>query len=233
MTARAGSHRAPGPRTGTVAVVATGVVTLAVWAAARAFGVPFADLSREPVTTLHGPRYTGWYAHLVIFVWMLPAGGALVGALVLHRVGRLPGARFLLLGGVLTAAMVADDLFLLHEAVYPKLGLPAEVVYLGYATATALYAWRFRDRMGRDVLLLGAAYAMWAVSIGFDVVLDEAAPLVLEDSAKASGTVLWALFLVRRTAGELVGALRPGAAASPHPLPAQRTARRPEGLHAE
>lgn len=219
-------------RTGTVAalaVVATSVVTLAVWAAARAFDVPFADLSREPVTTLHGPRYAGWYAHSVIFVWMVPAGGALVGALALHRLGRRLGARFLLLGGVLTVAMVADDLFLLHEAVYPKLGLPAEVVYLGYGTATALYAWRFRDRMGRDLLLLVAAYAMWSVSIGFDVLLDEAAPLVLEDSAKASGTVLWSLFLLRRAADELVAAAREGAAdaaSSSHALPAQRAARR-------
>ncbi|WP_214365517.1 hypothetical protein [Pseudonocardia sp. H11422] len=214
-----GAHQAVCPRRGLGRPVLAGVVTIAATAAVigafciagHVAGVPFGEFSKEPVDALSAPRYTGWFAHLVVLVWQVAATAALVGALVLRRAGQREAALFLFAGGVLTGLMVVDDFFLLHEAVYPKLGIPEEVVYGLYAAGAATFAWRFRRRLGGDVVLLVAAYGFWGASVGLDIVYSLGGPLALlpEDGTKAMGTALWSVLMVRLALAE-ISAVLPG-----------------------
>ncbi|MHA6796006.1 hypothetical protein ACVGVM_21195 [Pseudonocardia bannensis] len=215
-TVRRGPGRAVLAAVGTVA--ATAAVIGVFYGAGRVAGVPFEVFSKEPVDVLSAPRYTGWFAHLVVLVWQVAATAALVGALVLRRGGHREAAMFLGSGGVLTGVMVVDDFFLLHEAVYPKLGVPEEAVYVLYAMGAAAFVWRFRGRLGSDVVLLVAAYAFWGVSVGLDVLYSFGGPLALlpEDGTKATGTALWAVLMVRLTLAELDAVLQ-GRRGATHP----------------
>lgn len=188
-------------------LVATALVSLAVQGLAGLRGVGFEDFSKDPAQHLDGEFFTGWYHYLVVLVWQVPATTALVGSYVLHRIGRAAPARMLLVAGVLTAAMVLDDLFLLHDAVYRNLGVPQVAVYAGYGLATVAFAWAYRARLGAGVLLLAGTLVCWALSAGIDVLLREDAPYVVEDGAKAAGVVLWTLLVVPLAVGELRRAL--------------------------
>ena len=171
-------------------------------------GATFEDFSKDPTQTLDGPLYVGWFHYLVILAWSVPATAALLGASLLRRAGRTTGFRFLLVGGLLTAAMGLDDAFLLHDHVYQSLGVPQDTVFVLYGIATAAFGWWFRRRLRVDLLLVVAAFACWGVSIALDVLLDLNAPYVVEDGAKAVGVALWALLLVKHTVAELGAVLQ-------------------------
>lgn len=196
-----------------VAVAVVGVVTVAVYGIAALKDTAFRQFSRDPAAALDGPLYTGYYSNMVIVIWLVAATVPLFGALLLREAGRPGPARFLLVAGLLTAAMGLDDLFLLHEAVYPALGVPQDLVFVVYAVVTAVFAWRFRHRLGPPgLLLVAAAYACWGFSVALDATLHLQAPITVEDGVKAAGVAVWALLLLRHTHVELRGVLRPGPA---------------------
>jgi len=173
---------------------------------------PFRYFSKEPVETLGGPGYVGWLAHLGSVVWLAGGASALLAGAVL-RLERRRGAGFLLAAGALTAALVADDLFLLHETVYPALGVPEEVVYATYGVLLVTVAARWRHDVGRhDAALLALALALWAASVGADVVQETRGALphhhLLEDGLKLVGTALWTTFLVAAAGRDLRRAVR-------------------------
>lgn len=191
---------------GTIAVsvaVVAAVHFAAVWR-----GATFEDFSKDPTQTLDGPLYVGWFHYVVILAWSVPATAALLGAYLLRWAGRTTGFRFLLVGGLLTAAMGLDDAFLLHDHVYQYLGVPKDAVFVMYGIATAAFAWWFRRRLRVDLLLVVGAFACWGVSVALDVLLDVNAPYVVEDGAKAVGVALWALLLVKHTVAELGAVLQ-------------------------
>ena len=202
------------PRLGRTLLLAIGTIAVSVAVVAAVHfaavwrGATFEDFSKDPTQTLDGPLYVGWFHYVVILAWSVPATAALLGASLLRRAGRTTGFRFLLVGGLLTAAMGLDDAFLLHDHVYQSLGVPQDTVFVLYGIATAAFGWWFRRRLRVDLLLVVAAFACWGVSIALDVLLDLNAPYVVEDGAKAVGVALWALLLVKHTVAELGAVLQ-------------------------
>ena len=196
---------------GLVTVVVVAAVTGVYAGIAAAAGLDFQEFSKDPAQVLDGPWWSGSYAMLVMLVWQVPATVALLSALLLFRVGRTGPAWMLLTGGVLTAAMVLDDVLLLHDGFYPQVvGIPEKGVYLGYALGTIGFAFWFRKRLGSGLLLVGAAWMFWGMSVVVDIVLYESAPYVVEDGSKAVGVGLWFLLVVRLAVAEVLHALRAG-----------------------
>ncbi|MBW0118428.1 hypothetical protein [Pseudonocardia abyssalis] len=199
-------------RTLLVAAV-TVAVTVAVLAAfvvlAGLLDVRFEDFSRDPATVTGGSFHAGYLSQLFVLGWNLAAAVALFSAAVLHRVGHSAGARLLVAGGAITAAMALDDLLLLHDAVYLAIGIPESLVYLLYGLAIGAFTIGFRGRLGPAVLLVGGAAVMWGASAVIDLTLGGAgASFVLEDGSKVVGVALWSVMLVRQSYAEL-GVLLP------------------------
>jgi hypothetical protein len=221
----------PSPgRVGRTLVVAavTVAVTVAVVAAfvvlAGLLDVRFDEFSRDPASVANGSFHAGYLSQLVVLGWNLAAAVALFSAAVLHRAGHAAGTRLLAAGGVTTAAMALDDLFLLHDAVYPAVGIPEWLVYLLYGLAIGAFTACFRGRLGPGVLLVGGAVLMWGASAVIDLTAgDGGASFVLEDGTKAVGVALWSVMLVRQSSTEL-GVLAP---AGDDPVTRTRHRRRP------
>lgn len=213
----------PAPRTWTAPLAVAGFAAVAAAVVVGAFalvgeltGVPFRDFSKDPVETLVVVYYIGYLAHAVMLVWYTGAVAALVAGVALRATGHRSASTMLLAGGALTTLMVLDDVFLLHENVYPRLGMPEQLTYPVYGLLTLAFAWWFRRRLRTELVILGAAYVAWVAAAGFELgqELYGIHHHLGEDGGKAVGAALWTAFMIRIALVELTTALR-GAAAAP------------------
>ena len=183
-----------------VAWAAAALVLLMASAAGMVLDRPLGDFTMDPVTALEGPAYIGFVSSVGAAVWSVGCGACLVGALTLDGRARLPFG----FGGLLTALLLADDLFLIHEAYIERVGLPMIAAPMIYAGLAIGYFVGFRDFIRRHgIWLLPIAGAFLAASAGVDTALEEDAPFVVEDGTKLFGIVTWTSFFVAATVGEL------------------------------
>lgn len=166
-------------------------------------GLPVSVYLQDPATTTNSSPLTGAISNLGILAWCAAFSCALLGAAQL-RSARAAAIEinFLLTGAGLTALLLFDDLFLLHERLYPELlGLPEEAVLAGYAVCALAWLLRYLRQIltSRFVLLL-AAFGFFAVSVMVDLVMspspDDALPYLVEDGAKLLGIASWLGFFV-------------------------------------
>lgn len=208
---QAGSDRLRGTlATGGLTLLAAAAVVGAFALTGSLAGIEFRIFSKDPIETLRGVYYIGYLAHAVMLVWTAGATAALLSGVALRAAGHRPAATMLLVGGALTTLMVLDDVFLFHENIYPRIGVPEQLTYPIYGVLTAAFAWRFRRRLGADLLLLAAAFACWIGAAAFEI-LQESYGIQLhlgEDGLKAVGVALWAAFMIRIALTELRSALR-------------------------
>jgi len=96
---------------------------------------------------------------------------------------------------VVTALMLLDDLYLLHDAVYPKVGIPETAVQAAYLLAIGAIVLRYRVELGPAALAgIVVTLGFWAMSIGMDTFLNNHAlkfDQLVEDGAKLVGIVVW------------------------------------------
>ena len=114
--------------------------------------------------------------------------------------------QFFLFSGLFTVLLTLDDLFQLHEVVFPRyLHIPDEITYPVYGMLAVLFILKFRAViLATDYLLLLFALAFFAVSLIADMFLpfgpiSEDSPVggVIEDSAKIFGMVSWFAYFAR------------------------------------
>lgn len=174
-----------GMLTGVLAVAATGVF-------AELAGVPSESLTREPQTVLGGAAHVGAMSNLGVLAFGVAAVAAGLTATVVR--GRARG--MFAAASIVTSLMLLDDLYLLHDAVYPKIGVPETAVQAAYLLAIAAIVLRWRAELGWVALSgIGLTLAFWALSIGMDTFLNNH-PLnvdqLVEDGAKFVGIAVWA-----------------------------------------
>lgn len=156
-------------------------------------------LTRDPAAIGHMEFYAGFLSNVGVVFWCVAATVCLFcGALLSSAHGR-PERSFLLASGLLTALLAMDDLFMLHEAFFPKvLGIPERAVHAAYATLVLWYVWRFRAIAFADQgRLLMLAMLLLASSMAIDVLGLDRYVLILEDGFKFVGIATWLVFFVR------------------------------------
>lgn len=201
--------------------------------------MPVGTLTRDPAALTGAPPYAGLLSHLGVLLWCAAATVCFLAGALVRRV------RALLFGfGALTAALLLDDLFLLHEAVLPALTAWPEVVFVAvYGAATAVLLTCHRRALRRtDWPLLAGALAALAFAAVADVLpellagdrtVEDVPPaivdayLLLEDGAKFAGIVLWLAYFV----GVGVGALGPRDAPSAAAEAGRRALRARRSVH--
>jgi hypothetical protein len=182
-------------RTAVAALAVAGVAVLAV-ALSPVLGVvdDASELTVDPAAYWQFSRRSGALSHAGVALWFFAAGAALFAA---SRLAETAGRRrFLLVLGVVSAALGVDDVLQVHEAVGEVVGagLADEVVQALYALAFLAFLVHRRAIVAETpwVLLAGAG-GCFAVSLALDAAPGD--PHVVEDGAKFVGIALWAAYL--------------------------------------
>lgn len=173
---------------------AIALVALASWL----LGEPAAVFTREPQQVLDGAAYVGSFSNLGGLVWF----GA---AAILSFAGSLkPSDRTaLLLAAVLTWAMGMDDIFMLHDRVYPKLHLNEGIVTALYFGTIVLIVLRSYHQLARSTLVgIVLTVIFWILSQVFDMFFNNIGQLA-EDGSKFIGIVVWAAAWIRQAYSDI------------------------------
>jgi hypothetical protein len=169
--------------------------------------IPFTVVSSDPATTGRLPFYAGILSNIGVLAWCGGAAVALFSAVLLRRTGgdgRL--SAFLFASGFFGAVLLVDDLFLVHEIVFPYyLGLPQQLPIVAYGVSAVLYLAVFaRTIAGTDFLILLTALAALGVSVLVDQLpFQLPMHLVWEDGAKLIGATGWCAYLASTSARAL------------------------------
>ncbi len=168
-------------------------------------GVRFSDLSRDPLAVAELTREAWWYygalSNCGIVAWA--AGASIAGFMTgLTRNGE---RGFWCLASVMTAGLLLDDLFQLHDRVLPRLtGIADDVAILGHGLLAVVFLAVHHRRIQHSPYGMAVWAAVWfALSILQDVtaIVSPSAicldgDYLVEDGAKFVGILLWTAYLV-------------------------------------
>lgn len=154
----------------------------------------------DPNSIAKQPPSYGMLTFLGVMLWA--TGGAVATFAGLARRGLVGGdavSGFLLVGGLLTLAMAADDLFTFHENYARHVFLSEARVMAIYGLWAAIWLVAYRKVLLRgEWLLLALGFAGLAGSAVSDVLEDKLhLAIPVEEQCKQFGIMFWALFLVR------------------------------------
>lgn len=162
--------------------------------------IPVLDLTGDPVVLTDSPLYLGAVSFLGVLAWCATAVICLFAAQLLDP-GVAPEARgYLRFAGVLSLVLCLDDLYLLHEEIFPNhLGVPQAVVLAIYAAAAVRMGWHYRGLLrASEFVLLGLAFGSFAISLAVDLFArGERRFYLVEDGAKLLGVAMWLGFHAR------------------------------------
>ncbi len=174
-------------------------VLLATYKAHTYYGLPITSLTRDPSAVANVPWHVGAVSHIGVLHWCAAAAVCVFAGLLLwqRRAGLRQIAFFASAAG-LSALLMFDDLYMLHEAVGPQIFSVSEKVFLGIdAALLGLFLLVFaRDILRRDWLILACAFGFFGLSIVVDQLSHRESDLMIlaEDGAKLIGAAMWLTF---------------------------------------
>ena len=168
-------------------------------------------LTRDPVAIAQLPAYSGMFSQIGLLLWSASAAICLFSSkLLANHISFSKLRRFLFVSGLLTLMVGLDDVFLLHEDVFPSMGIPEKIVFGVYGISILFYLLKLFP------ILLKTEYAFFLVALvcfGGSIFLDVILPpglhyIALEDGAKLVGIVFWTIYFYRTALSFLSMALK-------------------------
>jgi hypothetical protein len=186
-------------RTLLLAYVPAGALLGGVALVSRILGINAGDFTRDPANIMKVPWYLGGLSHVGVLLWCSTVAVCLLTAGATRDAEVPPRLRpFLLCAGLLSAALLVDDLFLFHEVIAPRiLDVPERYVHASYGVATLALLVTFRGTIlrGTDYPILAVGGTFLALSQVADhltnLASDTSAKFLLEDGLKFLGIVGW------------------------------------------
>lgn len=165
------------------------------------------------------PFYLGGLSHLGILLWCATMAICFFSYVIFRRMGKkTPDPLFFFLAGLVSTLLLTDDLFRLHEIVFPVyLHLHEYTLYALYAVLIALLLIRYRSTiLNTDYVLLLFALGCLGLSLGSDMLTDMffrkiSGATLFEDGAKFVGIVSWFLYFARISFQHIVEVITPEA----------------------
>ncbi len=166
-------------------------------------GVSLDTLTIDPTAVLNGSFYIGAFSNIGVMLW---SGSIALCFFAAYRLSLIPSMRFqyfFMIGSGLVSLMLGiDDLFLVHEYVFPHyFAIPKNAVFLTYANLIFIYLLYFRKAiLNTDYIILCLAFCFMglaAVSKIFQLPIPKDS--FLEDSLKLFGIVSWFAYYFRTT----------------------------------
>lgn len=194
-------QRPPAISAGIAAAITATLLLACVYVAHFWKGVPIAYLTQDATVVGNVTFFAGFLSNIGVLFWCATAAVCLFTAALLRAAGRdVPVRGFLLASGLLTAFLLLDDLFRLHETVFPGyLGIPELAVYAAYAALGIGFVLRYHARaFCAEGTLLMVAMLCLGSSVALDVFpIPGIDPFLLEDGFKLVGIVSWFFYFLR------------------------------------
>jgi hypothetical protein len=158
--------------------------------------VPISYLTRDPVAIPDRHPFFGLLSNIGVLLWAVCAGVCVFASAVLRaRAVKEGWPAFFLFAGLITAVLLIDDFFLLHEWIFPAhLGIDERFTLPLYGVIVLVHLAWFRRLIQRtEYLLLLFAFGLF----GLSVIVDQwPKPMqswlfLLEDGFKLFGIVSW------------------------------------------
>lgn len=148
-------------------------------------------------------RSFGFASNIGVLYWASAAATCGIAAAALWRsAAPRPQVRMLALGAMFIGFLCLDDLFMLHESVFPRLGVPEMLVMGSYGVlAVAYLAANWRVVMGAEPLLFVVSLGFLATSLAVDVDGNDDQllwKLLLEEATKLMGVAGWCVWHIRQ-----------------------------------
>jgi len=162
--------------------------------------IPISFFTCDPASVAEIHPFTGMVSNIGILMWTAAAVVCLFcWALLRKDPDKTRFSTFVLFSGIMTMVLLIDDLFLLHEEIFPEhLGIPQKFILLGYMGLTLFGIVIFRKSiLATDYLLLLIALGFFGLSVFVDVFDHEIDALIggwrylFEDGFKFLGIVSW------------------------------------------
>lgn len=163
------------------------------------FNIPFSNLTRDPLAVIEAHPYYGFISNIGAILWSFSTAIGFFTYLVVKTRSYMDKnvIKFILFGGVLSLILLLDDLFMLHERVFPKmLFLDEKITFSIYAALILFYLIKFRSLIltKTNYIFLVLSISFFGLSILVDL-LPEFSPNwhhLFEDVPKFFGIVNWA-----------------------------------------
>jgi hypothetical protein len=180
--------------------------------------VSLAFFLRDVVATGKLPFFAGFVAQFAAILWSASLTICFFALYVLRQQdGNLASAKRLLLhGGILTLALLLDDVFLFHEEIAPDyLRISEKLVVAGYGVLGFVFVFaNWKEILSSEYLILMLALGMFAFSILLDALpiqdlhlryFWEQLEIYLEDGSKFAGIATWLIYFARYSAQRIAG----------------------------
>ena len=161
-----------------------------------------AEFTRDPAASTGAHPLLGVVSNVGVLCWCAAAAVCFLTAAVLRRLDASPPLRsFFVCAGLLTSALLVDDLFMFHDwVVVEQLNFDEKPLFVAYGLIVAAFLLRFREEiLSSESLLLGLALSFFAVSLVVDALPPETLMMqhVYEDGAKLLGIASWLGYFCR------------------------------------
>lgn len=177
---------------------------LALAIASKKLNIPVAIFIRDPAATGEIHPLSGIASHLGVLL-LIAAGAICLFSRGILRSSTQRFATFLLCSGLMSIMLALDDLFMLHESIYPGLfGISEKLILLIYGILLLSGIVKFRTTILRTeypILLVacgcfGLSFIVDGFQESIEVVLGQWR-ILLEDGFKLLGIVGWFGYLLR------------------------------------
>lgn len=163
--------------------------------------IPLESFTKDPTALMKAPFYLGFFSNIGIMIW---AAATMICFFVAYRIKEVKEINahfwYILVSAVISLLMTLDDLFQLHEFVFPNyFSISDNMVYLTYMNIYLIYFIRFRKiLLNSDYLVLGLAFVFLGLSTIIDLLpLPIPKDTFLEDAIKLFGITTWFVYFFR------------------------------------
>lgn len=174
------------------------LLILFIFISSNILNIPIEHFSADLAAVYGAHPFEGMLSNIGVLLWCTTAAVCIFSFIVSNS--RRRGAYFLLWSGIITAVLLIDDLFQLHEAILPwYFNIPEGAVYGVYILLISGYlAWFWREIIKTDYNYLVIACMLLGFSVVCDMILpQEGIAYLIEDGFKIFGIVTWFFYYTR------------------------------------
>jgi hypothetical protein len=160
------------------------------------YNIPISRFTRDPLAITGGHPFNGIISNIGIILWSSSVAFCFLSYLLLMKRKESFKVRgFIMLGGFISLVLLLDDLFMLHERIFPRyLGINEKILFPLYGMIILLYFFRYRTTIIKtEFIYLILAITLFALSFLVDGLPESILPMhhLFEDGAKFLGIISW------------------------------------------